>query len=723
MFLSFFKVSVFSYVDLFWYLVQRPSVPLAGKPTTKKEPLRPSETQTKIPPTKPSTTLPPIKPPTTVTIPIPDKGNKSFFALIIGINNYSDASVPLLSGCVADAEAMRHFLTATLKVPDSQIRFLSDTNAKRADIIKAFLELQTDPRIKKNDPVLIFFAGHGAETKTPAGWHSGDVDNKIQMIIPQDYSTKRTKQVHGIPDRTLGALINGIARAKGDNITVILDCCHSGSGTRKGSADEITVRGMTIAESPPSDIDHDLLTAEPATRGSSTAAGFARKGLESHVLLAACTQKEQAREQSGRGNFTKAILQTIEAIGADKLTYASLLERMDKIPAQNPQCEGVNQKRILFDSKAPPPHRVCFPIAMKGSRYELQAGSAQGVTKGAEFTVYKDSASISDPNSLGVLIVQADFDIHVFSTFLTPKTPNAVIPLSKSSCALQSKAGEAEDLVILAPLDEKLLSLYEAIAKEMKEADPARRKIRFVKDGKEAKLGLSLNSSGRVAFDILDSRLTIYGINRMPHTVENKVKSIMPVLNAAAHFHWYLSREKKDALVDTSISFEIFKLSMGDEYDFSGNAILEPVGENLYQDSVIRLVSSEEDMYGFKVTNNSVRDLYLNAFYFDNSDFSISSCYQSPTSGQFKSYPTLPQKGGFVTVGYGSGGVSPFAYTLEDGVDIDVGFLMLFITSNNIDLSMIPQESPFIEGRKQTQVAPTQTPIYGTILIPIVQRR
>lgn len=90
---------------------------------------------------------------------------------------------------------------------------------------------------------------------------------------------------------------------------------------------------MTITESPPSDIDHDLLTAESATRGSSTAAGFARKGLNSHVLLAACTQKEQAREQSGRGNFTKAILQTIEATGADKLTYTSLLERMDKIPA------------------------------------------------------------------------------------------------------------------------------------------------------------------------------------------------------------------------------------------------------------------------------------------------------------------------------------------------------------------------------------------------------
>jgi hypothetical protein len=72
-----------------------------------------------------------------------------------------------------------------------------------------------------------------------------------------------------------------------------------------------------------------------------------------------------------------------------------------------------------------------------------------------------------------------------------------------------------------------------------------------------------------------------------------------------------------------SVSFEIFNLSVGDEYDFYGNAILEPVGENLYRDSVIRLVSSEDDLYGFKVTNNGDRDLYLNAFYFDNTDFSI----------------------------------------------------------------------------------------------------
>ena len=228
-----------------------------------------------------------------------------------------------------------------------------------------------------------------------------------------------------------------------------------------------------------------------------------------------------------------------------------------------------------------------------------------------------------DTRPLGTLIVQSHSDIQIFSTILTPKSSKAVISLTKSSCALQSKAGKAEDLVIFAPLDEKLLPLFEDVADAMQAADPARRKFRFVEDKDEAKLGLSLTSSGKIAFDVLDSRLTIYGIKRMPHIVDNKVKSIMPVLNAAAHFHWYLSREKKDALVDTKISFKFYKLASGSEYDESGNAIMQPVGKNLYQDSVVRLVASTTNMYGFEVKNDSARDLYLNAFYFDNTDFSI----------------------------------------------------------------------------------------------------
>ena len=108
------------------------------------------------------------------------------FALIIGTNDYNPENLNLLDGCIKDASDVRGYLSQDLQVPDSHIRFLTNENAKRADIVKAFLEIQTDKRIKTNDPILIFFAGHSDETDAPTSWPSGDVSNQIQMIIPQD---------------------------------------------------------------------------------------------------------------------------------------------------------------------------------------------------------------------------------------------------------------------------------------------------------------------------------------------------------------------------------------------------------------------------------------------------------------------------------------------------------------------------------------------------------
>lgn len=139
------------------------------------------------------------------------------FALIIGINHYENLA-EVLYGCVKDATDMRDYLMTDLGVPESQIRLFTDTKAKRSDIIKAFIDIQNDTRIGPNDPILIFFAGHGDETDAPTGWPSGNADNQIQMIVPQDFNRDPLNQVHGIPDHTLAALLNGIASKHGDNI-------------------------------------------------------------------------------------------------------------------------------------------------------------------------------------------------------------------------------------------------------------------------------------------------------------------------------------------------------------------------------------------------------------------------------------------------------------------------------------------------------------------------
>ena len=48
------------------------------------------------------------------------------------------------------------------------------------------------------------------------GWEAGG--SKVQMILPQNYSAEEGSEVYGIPDRTIGALLNDLAKEKGDNI-------------------------------------------------------------------------------------------------------------------------------------------------------------------------------------------------------------------------------------------------------------------------------------------------------------------------------------------------------------------------------------------------------------------------------------------------------------------------------------------------------------------------
>jgi hypothetical protein len=138
------------------------------------------------------------------------------FALIIGINVYQDGKIPNLKGAVPDAEAIRKFICDELDVPDSQMTILLDSQATRSAIIGAFQHLAVNPAIQRGDPILIFYAGHGSVATAPVNWKTED--GKIQMLVPVDCGIK---DIHGIPDKTIGSLITKIADNKGDNIVCV----------------------------------------------------------------------------------------------------------------------------------------------------------------------------------------------------------------------------------------------------------------------------------------------------------------------------------------------------------------------------------------------------------------------------------------------------------------------------------------------------------------------
>ena len=100
--------------------------------------------------------------------------------------------------------------------------------------------------------------------------------------------------------------------------------------------------------------------------------------------------------------------------------------------------------------------------------------------------------------------------------------------------------------------------------------------------------------------------------------------------------------------------------------------------------------------------------------------------YQPPFSGQYKSDPPPLQPNGSVTVGYGSGEV-PYVFKLDKGQDVEVGFLKLFLSTEYVDLSDIPQSSPFTDdvGRPfgRTEESRTRRSMWDTILATVVIRK
>ena len=107
--------------------------------------------------------------------------------------------------------------------------------------------------------------------------------------------------------------------------------------------------------------------------------------------------------------------------------------------------------------------------------------------------------------------------------------------------------------------------------------------------------------------------------------------------------------------------------------------------------------------------------------------YSLVSYYQPPTSDAGKvSTPLLPKSS--VTIGYGAGGGIPYVYYLRDGQDIDVGYLKLFLFTQPVDLSHVPQNSafaqvsPFAVRHNNETVGTIPTCQWDTILIPIIQR-
>jgi hypothetical protein len=154
-----------------------------------------------------------------------DIGGGSYFALLIGINEYADEGIIDLDNPVHDMENLYQVLHTRYNFDEENITLLK--NPTRNDLIIALDRL--GGRLGKNDNLLIFYAGHGY-------W---DSKGKIGYWLPSDADMHST--VNWFRNSTLRDYIGSIDTR---HTLLIADACFSGAIFKTRGVEEEASRGI-----------------------------------------------------------------------------------------------------------------------------------------------------------------------------------------------------------------------------------------------------------------------------------------------------------------------------------------------------------------------------------------------------------------------------------------------------------------------------------------------
>ncbi|MEC4817472.1 MAG: caspase family protein [Scytonema sp. PMC 1069.18] len=273
----------------------------------------------------------------------------NIYALLVGIDNYP-APVSLLQGCVNDVMAIEGYLRSRVKAEGWKLNLktLKNEEATRQAIIDNFRQhlCQAD----SHDVALFYYSGHGSqEPAPPEFWHL-EPDRLDETLVCYD---SRLPGGWDLADKELAKLISEVAQ-KNPHMTLILDCCHSGAGTRD-PFQETAIRQYETDERlrpldsfifSPAEIKN-LIASDKQASGWKLPRGR-------HILFASCQNSETAKEYYAdgehRGAFCYFLTQSLKQIQGN-LTYRDLFKRINalvrsKIKQQSPQLETIDTRDL-----------------------------------------------------------------------------------------------------------------------------------------------------------------------------------------------------------------------------------------------------------------------------------------------------------------------------------------------------------------------------------------
>jgi hypothetical protein len=357
----------------------------------------------------------------------PDSRNR--WALLIGINEY-----PLLkprgqlTGCINDVEVMSRTLQGPFGFPGDHVTILRDAEATRDGILAAMYGLAE--RVEKDDVVVFHYSGHGSRMPDREG---DEPDGFDQTLFPYD-AGRAPHPNREITDDEIYLWLQKLT-ALTPHVTLIFDCCHSGTIVRDvfGETERwVEEETRPIEELPPSPVLAQARLLRENTREVGPS-GWLPLG-ERYVLIAGCGHAEKSYEV-GVGEVRHGALTyflTRELIQASPgSTYRDILEKVAPIvtshfPSQHPQLEGARDREI-FGVGTIEPMAFAPVLARKGDRLVLGAGASWGLTAGSQWSVHPPGTKRADEGEpLGKVTVSKVGAVTSEATIVEESRPDTI---------------------------------------------------------------------------------------------------------------------------------------------------------------------------------------------------------------------------------------------------------------------------------------------------------
>ena len=262
-------------------------------------------------------------------IPRSSMKNPDAVAVVIGISDYQDSSVPKVDHAVQDALAMRQYLVNVLGYDEHNILPRDPTQIITAGVFKTLIRHQLSGYVKPAmSDVFIYYSGHGAPSTSA---HKA-------FFVPADCNPSFVNNDNAYP---LDDFYDDLSRLPCRSLTVVLDACFSGlSG--KGE--------MLIKNASPLylTVEHPLLAKENAALFASAKADQVsnwypekQHGLFTYFFLKGL---QGAADANHDGAIT---IQELEDFVRDESNTVPYVSRREFQRVQTPQVTAKDKLKIL----------------------------------------------------------------------------------------------------------------------------------------------------------------------------------------------------------------------------------------------------------------------------------------------------------------------------------------------------------------------------------------